>query len=1170
MDAFNRPQCLPGTRTEIVNQVVEWVLSDSDKKVFWLHGVAGSGKSTVSTTIAEHFRGISRLGAHLFFERGKSDPSSVIRTLAYKLASFDSSVAKSVVGAIEQDDSIAEAPSATQIKSLLLGPLAAAAGSMQGPVVIVLDALDECGEERTRCQLLESLQRGLPELPKNFRFLITSRKEPDIDHALSSRPDRILAAELEHDSVTCRDDVLQYLDQAMRNVFVLRRLPIPDNWQSRMDDLASAAAGLFIWASTAVKLVDCDNPAPRLDKLVSKSQHLSGLEQLYASVLTNSGISFGDESSKARFQKVLGLILLSKTQLSDNIIDLLLGFPRDEPSHLILSHLQSVLVYIPGAPIRFCHTSFRDYLLAPGRESDDWFIDLESQKSFAAMRCFDIMRSMLRFNICNIQSSYTRNDQDPGLPDRIKANIPPYLEYVCLFWSQHLLEAPFSLALLDKLSEFLNKRLLYWLEVMSLLGKVNIASPAFLYVINWILLHNPELLTLLRDVRRLITRFALPISQSTPHVYASFLLFASRESKFIARYLKPDLPIVQVEQIGVKQRSPLLKVLMGHTAWVQSVIFSPDGTHVASGSSDGMIRIWDAESGRVIFGSFEGHKGYVESIAFSLDGVRVVSGSDDKTIRIWDVEGGQMTSRLMEGHDSVVLSVAFSPGGTCVASGSADKTVMVLDVESRQAIKRFEGHAHIVFDVASSPDGKRIVSGSADRTIRIWEIGSGQTACSPLEGHTGGVRSVTFSRDGTRIASGSEDNTIRIWDAESGDCISMPFAGHTHSVTSVTFSPDGKRVVSGSWDMTVRIWDVESGQVVSGPFTGHTFLVSSVAFSPDSTRVVSGSYDSTIRIWDAESVRAVSGDFKGHTGAVCCIAFSPDGKRVLSGSHDTTIRIWDTESGNTVSGPFKGHSRRVISVTFSPDGTHVASGSEDCTIRVWDAESGNVVSGRFKEHMSHVRSACFSPDGTRVVSGSEDATLQIWDVKSGQTISGPFGGHTGDVYSVAFSPDGRHVVSGSSDKTIIVWDVESGGIIAGPMKGHTDEVRSVAFSPDGTRVVSGSGDGAILIWNVENGQVVVGPLEGHTNGVWSVAFSPDGARIVSDSADCTIRVWDSESGQAIFAPFESHTLSVSSVAFSPDGKRVASGSYDRTIRMWNVEGVLRTSLLGSQYLTPYP
>ncbi|EJD05297.1 WD40 repeat-like protein [Fomitiporia mediterranea MF3/22] len=982
---------------------------------------------------------------------------------------------------------------------------------MQGPVVIVLDALDECGTEKTRRSLMESFWKALPELPKNFRFLITSRKEPDINRAFSGRPHRILTVELEHGSE--------------------HYLPIPDDWQWKIDRLATAAAGLFIWASTAVKLVDCDNPAPKLKNLVSDSQHLTGLEQLYDSVLMTSGISFDDESSQVRFSQVVGLILLSRSQLTDDTIDGLLGFLNDEPSRLILSRLQSVLVFTRGEPIHFCHTSFHDYLVSAGRESDPWFIDIETQKKLIALRCFDVMRGILQFNICSIASSYIPNEQIPDLPDRIKASIPSHLEYTCLFWSQHLLETPFSHVLLDELSEFLDEHLLYWLEVMSLLEKVNIAGPALLHAMNWVSSHNADVLSFLRDARRMIIDYC---------IYAHHFTI---DTAYIRLF--PSVCIEGVEfykQIGVKQRSPLLKKLAGHRGYVYSVAFSPDSTRVASGSYDRTIRIWDAEIGRAIFGPFKGHKGYIQSVAFSPDGARVVSGSNDKSIRILDVENGQMISGPMEGHTGHVYLVAFLLDNPLVPQRPARGFGARALVESRQAVKHFKGHKGAVLSIVLSPNGKHIVSSSADKTIQIWEI------------------EIAFSGDSTRVASGSADRTIRIWDAQSGECISESFEGHTEPVTSVAFSPDGKSIASGSHDKTVRIWDIESRQVVSGPFEGHTNWVRSVAFSPNRSRVVSGSNNNTIRIWDAESVQAVSGDFEGRTAEVTSVAISPD--------YISTFNVPHTDRS------IPGARRDMPSIR--------RAGNRGDPIRTVLSRNPDTTRLPFLVLSKGTKAGCrfWSVDGTRVASGSSDKTLRIWDIATRQTISGPFKGHEDWVYSVAFSPDGRHVVSGSDDTTIIVWDVKSGEIISRLLIGHKDQVCSVAFSSDGTRIVSGSADQNIFIWNVESGQVVAGPFNGHTGRVSSVAFrdlnrtvqygydpfrsrpvqstvvpvystlgslvafSCDGTHIISGSDDRTICVWGAHSGQAIFVPFEGHTAGVCSVAFSSDGRGVISGSLD--------------------------
>ncbi|KAL5500984.1 hypothetical protein ACEPAH_9371 [Sanghuangporus vaninii] len=207
MDAFDRPLCLPGSRPEVMQRILEWVFSDTMQNIFWLHGIAGCGKSAISTTIADHLRDMTRLGAFLFFERGKSKPSSVIRTIAYKLSLFDSSIGSSILAQIEHDKDIASATALRQFNKLLLEPLCAVqqARSSTGPIVVVIDALDECGTPETRRNLMELLRREFPKLPNAFRFLITSRREPDIYEVFSSQQETIYAMELTRESTIVVD-----------------------------------------------------------------------------------------------------------------------------------------------------------------------------------------------------------------------------------------------------------------------------------------------------------------------------------------------------------------------------------------------------------------------------------------------------------------------------------------------------------------------------------------------------------------------------------------------------------------------------------------------------------------------------------------------------------------------------------------------------------------------------------------------------------------------------------------------------------------------------------------------------------------------------------------------------------------------------------------------------
>ncbi|EJD08073.1 WD40 repeat-like protein [Fomitiporia mediterranea MF3/22] len=881
-DTSERPRCLQNTRTEYLSKIKDWLHSPStETNILWLNGIAGSGKSTIAASIMDYCDLESRLAAFIFFERRKSEPKSVIKTIAYQLAAFNSELAKRIISAAEQLRNITGSTLMTQFETLLLGPLRDSVDVVGDPVIIILDALDECGSTEQRQEILKLLKDDFAQLPEKFRFFITSRPENDIMTSLSLRP-HISEIKLDPTLDQSRSDVHAYINDAIRNAVTD---PIPAGFvcDSNMEILGDAAGGLFIWASTVVKLVSrSDDKVEKLEELVENARSLVGLDSLYGTVLEQSGISWEEDKSVERFRKILGLILLGKQPLSDDDIDKLSDLQPGK-SHLMLRRLHSVLSYEPGKPVRLHHASFADYLLSPERSGDQrWFVDTNIQRHTITVRCFDVMEQLLHFNMCSLETSFICNDKVPELEKLIAKNIPLHLSYACRFWAEHLGDIPHSADVVRKLTDFAYNYMLYWLEVLTLTKQFKrVAGRALLDAIIWASLNNDQLSSFLWDAYRLAGIYASPVSQSTPQIYLSMLSLSKGESE-VSKHFSQTHPAIETYRSGTKVTTACIKNFIGHTGQVISVGFSPDGKHVVSGSDDWTIRIWDASSGEAIAGPFEGHTSSVRSVSFSPDGKHIVSGSYDKTIRIWDASSGE------------------------VVAGP------------------FEGHTHSVTSVSFSPDGKRVVSGSGDKTICIWDASSGEAAAGPFEGHIHSVTSVGFSPDGKHVVSGSGDSAIRILDASSGEVVAGPFEGHTSLVMSVSFSPDGKRIVSGSCDDTIRIWDAASGKVVARPFEGHTDWVRSVGFSPDGKRVV------------------VACPFVGHTESVTSVSFSLDGKRVVTGSHDSTIRIWDASSGEVVAGPFEGHADLVWSVGFSPDGKHVVSGSHDRTIRIWDLDSSTL------------------------------------------------------------------------------------------------------------------------------------------------------------------------------------------------------------------------------------
>ena len=293
------------------------------------------------------------------------------------------------------------------------------------------------------------------------------------------------------------------------------------------------------------------------------------------------------------------------------------------------------------------------------------------------------------------------------------------------------------------------------------------------------------------------------------------------------------------------QESRAQATLQGHSDWVTSVSFSPDGLTLVSGSWDHTIRLWNMASQQEI-ATLQGHSGTVSSVSFSPDGLTLVSGSWDHTIRLWNMASQQEIATL-QGHSDWVRSVSFSPDGLTLASGGWDHTIRLWNMASQQEIATLQGHSGGVTSVSFSPDGLTLASGSWDHTIRLWNVAS-QQEIATLQGHSDRVRSVSFSPDGLTLASGGWDHTIRLWNVASQQEIAT-LQGHSGTVSSVSFSPDGLTLASGSWDHTIRLWNVASQQEIA-TLQGHSDWITSVSFSPDGLTLVSSSVDNTIRLWN--------------------------------------------------------------------------------------------------------------------------------------------------------------------------------------------------------------------------------------------------------------------------------------------------------------------------------
>jgi len=479
----------------VLDEIEQWVNDFEKPSVYWLNGLAGTGKSAIAQTIAKRMSEDGRLGASFFCSRDfeeRSDPYLIFPTLAVQLARKYTRFRSVFVPLVQSDPGIAYESPYHQMEKLIVRPLKEAAVS----TVIVIDALDECKDDESESAILSVLGRLVSEIPK-VKFFLTSRPDPRLQKGfrlplLAKVTDVFFLHDVESGLVD--NDIRLFLEQNL--------LGIADGWptEQQLDLLCERAGGFFVYAVATAKFIQNGSPEERLDFLLqslengahegrakfktSFKKHTT-LDSLYVTILQEA---FNDSEDDRIIRSVLEAVALALNPLSPSAIATLLGFKTKEVL-CVLSSVHSLLTLQEDVdkPVQFFHKSFPDFIVDPARCASSRFrISLPDQHKELLIGCLELMNQSLESNMCELPDG-ALNSEVGDLKERTKKYIHRPLEYACRSWHEHISAVPAPVPeIASALHRFLEGRFLFWLEVLSVLGATREAVNALEAAARWL------------------------------------------------------------------------------------------------------------------------------------------------------------------------------------------------------------------------------------------------------------------------------------------------------------------------------------------------------------------------------------------------------------------------------------------------------------------------------------------------------------------------------------------------------------------------------------------------------------------------------------------------------------------------------------------------------------
>ncbi|KAM0342239.1 hypothetical protein ACHAPU_009644 [Fusarium lateritium] len=661
-----------------------------------------------------------------------------------------------------------------------------------------------------------------------------------------------------------------------------------------------------------------------------------------------------------------------------------------------------------------------------------------------------------------------------------------------------------------------------------------------------------------------------------------------------------------------------LAQIEGDGEQISTLTLTPSGSHLIICSRSLSMKIYalkqsqeDGTIEAIHTRTVKAHSTPVVVLAVDRTSTLLATGGTDGAVKVWDIVGGYVT-HTFRGSSVLVSALRFF-----------EATARSNDAPSKRGKKSKRQEESDEEEETSTTVNFRLACGQQDGKVRVWDLHK-RSCVANLDSHVSDVQGLDYSPEQHALITAGRDKTITWWDAKSWKirkvvpCLEL--------VEAAGFIDDGSLTYSAGANGSLRIWDTDTGKEVTPhqPEKSEEEGVVSGIYRPGLPFILLVQVDHTLALYKPpqkadvaslpapEPFRRISGT---HDDIIDLGYLLPDRSMVALATNSEDVRIvsvsetqdedaeGDWESGSS---PYfgqdvallKGHDEIVISLDIDWSGHWIATGAKDNTARLWRLDPKNnsytcwaVFSGHAESlgavalpkgmpaESSAARSDPLSHPPAFLITGSQDQTVKKWEIsrtpqqkghKSGSRALYTRKAHDKDINAINVHHSGQLFASASQDKTVKIWSAEEGEV-QGILRGHKRGVWTVQFSPaqmpaiqgeDGPVtgkgvVLTGSGDKTIKLWNLSS-YTCVRTFEGHSNSVLKVAWlnmptnqeqSKKRVHFTSAGGDGLVKVWDANSGDTE-CTLDNHEDRVWVVAVHPENNTIVSGSGDSTVTFW--------------------